>query len=44
MSSILLDRVGDYEILRQIGEGSFSKVLLGRSVVNGHEAAIKVLA
>ncbi|EKD52095.1 MAG: hypothetical protein ACD_62C00119G0001, partial [uncultured bacterium] len=37
-------KIPDYKILRQIGQGSFSKVYLAESVATGEKYAIKVLS
>jgi predicted Ser/Thr protein kinase len=40
--SAIIDRVGKYEIVRELGRGATSRVYLGRDAFSGREVAIKV--
>lgn len=39
----MISRVGNYDLVRLIGEGAFSRVFLGRHVITGHQVAVKVV-
>lgn len=44
MLSAVSSRVGNYELIRIIGNGAFAQVWLGRHIITGTSVAIKVIA
>ena len=39
----MFSRVGNYDLIRLLGEGAFSRVFLGRHVITGQSVAVKVV-
>jgi serine/threonine protein kinase len=38
-----MSSLGNFELLRTLGQGAFAKVKLGRDVTNGNLAALKII-